>query len=251
MVPNAYNNNYNTTSHVLKLLLQTVVQLQGVVSLPLAHESPHHGAHVVIGPVVAVVVVVPVVPVVLVGVVHLGEHIVHVHVVILGPLVLPLLVHHAAHHLHHVLHHVAIVHSVHHLMIKVVPVLSIWTCGVAEVVMVLVVAADLLHHLHHHHELHHLVKVLVLAPAVGHADQAVGEPVHVSEGRQVQLGGVLLHALGHGLLHVEGEQLHVVLAPAALHGLALGPLHEHLVVLAGVGGDRGHDGQHQQHLHLQ
>merc|ERR1711992_2661 len=248
MVPNAYNNNYNTTSHVLKLLLQTVVQLQGVVSLPLAHESPHHGAHVVIGPVLAVVVIVPVVLVVLVGDVHLGEHIVHVHVVILGPLVLPLLVHHAAHHLHHVLHHVAIVHSVHHLMIKVVPVLLI---VIAEAVMILVVAADLLHHLHHHHELHHLVEVLVLAPAVGHADQAVGEPVHVSEGRQVQLGGVLLHALGHGLLHVDGEQLHVVLAPAALHGLALGPLHEHLVVLAGVGGDRGRDGQHQQHLHLQ
>merc|ERR1711884_970457 len=125
----------------------------------------------------------PVVLVVLIGVVHLGEHIVHVHVVILGPLVLSLFVHHAAHHLHHVLHHVAIVHSVHHLMIKVVPVLSIWTSGVAEAVMVLVVAADLLHHLHHHHELHHLVEVLVLAPAVGHADQAVGEPVHVSEGR--------------------------------------------------------------------
>merc|ERR1719278_118737 len=180
--------------HVLELLLQTVVQLQRVVGLPHAHESLHHGADVVVGPVLAVVVVVPIV---LVGVVHLGEQIVHVHVVILGPLVLSLLVHHAAHHLHHVLHHVAIVHSVHHLMIKVVPVLSCFIRGGAEAVMVLVVAADLMHHLHHHHELHHLVQVLVLAPAVGHADQAVGEPVHVSEGRQVQLGGVLLHALGH------------------------------------------------------
>eukprot|EP00493_Phyllostaurus_siculus_P005096 UN05127 len=52
-------------------------------------------------------------------------------------------------------------------------------------------------------------------------------------------GAVHLETLGHSLLHVEGVELHVLLAPAALHRLGLGPLHEHLPVLASINADDG------------
>merc|ERR1719400_2894584 len=56
-------------------------------------------------------------------------------------------------------------------------------------------------------------------------------------------------ALGNGLLHVDHDKLHVLLAPAALHGLQLLPLLGHFIVHAteGNGGEReNHEQLHQK-----
>ena len=77
----------------------------------------------------------------------------------------------------------------------------------------------------------------VLSEGVGQADGHVkGGEVH------------LLHVGGdgggladvHGLLHLDHVDLGVLLAEAALHGLALGPGLEHLPVLVLTSGGGGH-----------
>merc|ERR1719466_607037 len=115
--------------------------------------------------------------------------------------------------------------------------------GVIMAVMVLLVLVHDLHHLHHLHHLFHVVLLLL----VGEAYQNVDELVHGAEYRQLQLGGVLLGALCHGFLHIDGVGFHVVLAPAGLQRLLLGPGLEHLtlvIVSEGGGGD-----EEQQELH--
>merc|ERR1712032_1792125 len=88
----------------------------------------------------------------------------------------------------------------------------------------------------------HVVDVLVLVSLVDHG---VGEPVGGPVGGEGELGSVLMAALGNGLLHVDHDKLHGLLAPAALHGLQLLPLLDHLIIHA-TDGDGGQRENHKQ-----
>merc|ERR1719384_19916 len=176
-----------------------------------------------------------------------------VHVPVFHPVVtVSGLVHHSHH--HHP-HHLVLSSCVAASCVAVVVTIVESIASMPLAVVVLVVSSKGIHHLGHYHHFHHLhhflvsMFVAILVSVVGHLDQVVGEPVEVSERGKVGLGGVHLEALGHGLLHVEGVELHVLLAPAALHGLGLGPLHEHLPVLASADADSGDNYQGKKKLH--
>merc|ERR1711910_268606 len=61
-----------------------------------------------------------------------------------------------------------------------------------------------------------------------------------------ELRSVLMAALGNGLFHVDHDKLHVLLTPAALHGLQLLPLLGHFIVHA----TKGNGGQSENHKQL-
>merc|ERR1712179_830915 len=87
--------------------------------------------------------------------------------------------------------------------------------SMSRAVVILIVSSKRVHHFHHLQQILVSMFVAILVSVVGHVDQVVGEPVEVSEWGKVGLWGVYLKTLGHGLLHVEGVELHVLLAPAA------------------------------------
>merc|ERR1712192_327837 len=116
-----------------------------------------------------------------------------------------------------VVHHVA---HLHHVGVSVVGDAAVWCVGVA-------VLLHLGHHLGEHGG--HVVDLLVLVSLVDHG---VGEPVGGPVGGEGELRSVLVAALGNGLLHVDHDKLHVLLAPAALHGLQLLPLLDHFIIHA-------------------
>ena len=191
------------------------------------HESLHHWAVVIAWEVILVR---------LHDLEHLGEHIHIVHIVHVVHSVVTLGVHHFFHdHLHHFFGSTVAVITV-----------VVSSASMSGRVVIFVMFSKRFHHLHHHHHFHHLHQVILIVVAlaipvviIGHADQVVCEPVEVSEGGKLGLRGVHLETLGHSLLHVEGVELHVLLAPAALHRLGLGPLHEHLPVRASIDADSG------------
>merc|ERR1719334_1165636 len=142
---------------------------------------------------------------------------------------------------HHVIlgvfHHVRLdIESVTILFLAVMISIATMSLMVALIMVLKSMGKDF----HHHHELHHLHHIFIFISA---ADEVVDKPVHDSERRKIKLGSILIHALGHGLLHVESVELHVLLAPAALHSLGLSPVHEDLPVLVRL------DTQHHQHQH--
>merc|ERR1712203_373205 len=98
------------------------------------------------------------------------------------------------------------------------------------VVVVVVAVLHLVHHLGEHGG--HVVNMFV---AVALVDHGVGEPVGGSVGGKGELRGIFMAALGDGLLHVDHDKLHVLLAPAALHGLQLLPLLGHFIIHATEG----------------
>merc|ERR1719220_1185424 len=209
-----------------QLLTKPVSKVEVVSGGPLvAHVVEHvlevrHAAHLV-AVVRAPVVVHPVRG----AVQHFAEHVVHVVVVgVVGRG--RVVVQHVAH-LHH-LHHV-------HLVVSV--------AGVGVDLVVGVAILHLVHHLGEHGG--HVVDVLVVVSLVDHrVDESVARPV----GGKGELRSVFVAALGDGLLHVDHDKLHVLLAPAALHGLQLLPLLDHLVVHATKG--NGGEGKHDKKLHV-
>jgi len=138
-----------------------------------------------------------------------------------------------------VVHHVAHLHHLHHHPHLVHLVVSVAGVGVDLVVGVAVL--HLVHHLGEHGG--HVVDVLVAVSLVDHGvDESVARPV----GGKRELRSVFVAALGDGLLHVDHDKLHVLLAPAALHGLQLLPLLGHFIIHA----TEGHGGQSENHEQL-
>merc|ERR1719266_892752 len=136
-------------------------------------------------------------------------------------------------HLHHLHHHPHFVH----LGVSMVRVAAV------GVVVVVVAVLHLVHHLGEHGG--HVVNMFV---AVALVDHGVSEPVGGPVGGKGKLRGIFMAALGDGLLHVDHDKLHVLLAPAALHGLQLPPLLGHFIIHA----TEGHGGQseHDKKLHV-
>merc|ERR1712156_563338 len=160
---------------------------------------------------------------------HLAEHV--VHVVVVGVVGRRGVVGHHVAHLHHLHHHPHLVHLV------------VSVAGVGVDLVVGVAVLHLVHHLGEHGG--HVVDVLVVVSLVDHrVDESVARPV----GGKRELRSVFVAALGDRLLHVDHDKLHVFLAPAALHGLQLLPLLDHLVVHA-TKGNRG-EGKHDKKLHV-
>merc|ERR1719397_1925709 len=83
---------------------------------------------------------------------------------------------------------------------------------------------------------------------LGTVQQTVDNSVWVPVDWQLQFGGILLGALGDGLLHLDGVLLGVLLAPAGLVGLHLGPHLDHLLLHLPPEGGRGQQ-DNGEHLH--
>merc|ERR1719273_2432075 len=136
---------------------------------------------------------------------------------------------------------VAVLHHHHHHPHFVHLGVSMVRVAAVGVVVVVVAVLHLVHHLCEHGG--HVVNMLV---AVALVDHGVGEPVGGPVGGKGELWGIFMAALGDGLLHVDHDKLHVLLAPAALHGLQLLPLLGHFIIHA----TEGHGGQSENHEQL-
>merc|ERR1712150_322185 len=112
---------------------------------------------------------------------------------------------------------------------------TVWGEGVTVLVL------HMVHHLGEHGG--HVVDVFIVVALVDHG---VGEPVGRPVGGEGELRSVLMAALGNGLFHVDHDKLHVLLTPAALHGLQLLPLLGHFIVHA----TKGNGGQSENHKQL-
>merc|ERR550519_3255030 len=141
--------------------------------------------------------------------------------------------------------------SVHHVVVHVVPALLVVVRLVLllEPVLELPVLHLVLHHVvavvHHvalhaiglHHVVSHVTghaldslhKVLLVLLSAGHdgVDESEWGPV---EGK-FKFRGISSVALGNSFLELDSVGLHVILSPAALHGLHAGPLLEHPVFI--------------------
>merc|ERR1712088_577577 len=141
-----------------------------------------------------------------------------------------------------VLHHVLHLHHLHHHLHCV-------HLGVSVVGEAVAVPLHLVHHPGKHGG--HVVDMFVVVALVDHSvGESVGRPI----GGKGELRSILMAALGNGLLHVDHDKLHVLLAPAALHGLQLLPLLDHFIVHAtdGNGGQReNHEQLHAFYVSLQ
>merc|ERR1719412_308594 len=83
---------------------------------------------------------------------------------------------------------------------------------------------------------------------LGTIQQTVDNSVWVPVDGQLQFGGILLGALGDGLLHLHGVLLGVLLTPAGLVGLHLGPHLDHLLLHLPPEGGRSQK-ENGEHLH--
>merc|ERR1712109_237376 len=141
---------------------------------------------------------------------------------------------------HHVLH----IHPPHHHPHLVHEVVRSATVG--RVWLDVAVLAVVLVHRHRHGK-HHVLQHLHVVALVDHG---VDKPIGRSEGWEGKLWSIFLVALGNGSLHGDCVELHVLLAPAALHRLHLHPLLHHFLIFHHFGEDHTHKGEEHKELHL-